>query len=105
MVDLRTQHGVGADAIDSLNRFYELKVYSGSEPDRISLTDAEVKRALETDNFFLVIVSHVEDTGAKPTVRFIPAPLHQLRVEAGSLGLAGIKEARSLVYEFDSAEE
>ncbi len=37
MVDLRTQHGVGADAIDALDRFYELKVYRHDEPDTIRL--------------------------------------------------------------------
>jgi hypothetical protein len=39
MRDLRAQHGVGADAVDALERFFELKVYAGAEPDRIMLED------------------------------------------------------------------
>ena len=51
--DLRAQRGVGADAIDELGRFYEMKVSAGSEPDQVTLTNAEVKRALTTPDFFL----------------------------------------------------
>lgn len=43
MVDLRAQRNVGADAIDDLKRFYELKVFSRAEPDHISLTPAEIQ--------------------------------------------------------------
>ena len=38
IVDLRTQRGVGADAIDELKNYYELKVSAGSEPDQVTLT-------------------------------------------------------------------
>ena len=63
IADLRAQHGVGADAIDELDQFYELKVSAGAEPDRVTLTDSEVQRALNEPGFFLVVVSGVE--GAK----------------------------------------
>lgn len=36
--DLRAQHGPGADAVDELARFYELKTYGGAKPDTIQLT-------------------------------------------------------------------
>ena len=38
IVDLRTQCGVGADAMDKLERFYELKVSGGGEPNYVTLT-------------------------------------------------------------------
>jgi hypothetical protein len=101
--DLRVQHGVGADAMDALDRFYELKVYSGAEPNRITLTESEIQRALESPDFFLVVVSHVEKSSAKPSVRIIPDPLRQLRIEGGSLSFVGIQDSQSLVYEFAEA--
>ena len=66
MTDLRTQRGVGADAIDDLRRFFELKVHAGAEPDQVKLTNAEVRRALSTDDYFLVVVSDVEGADAVP---------------------------------------
>jgi hypothetical protein len=50
----------GANAVDALSRFYELKAYSSAEPDTVSLTPAEFQRAVESDNFFLVVVSGLE---------------------------------------------
>lgn len=63
--DLRAQHCLGADAVDELARFYELKTYGGAEPDTIQLTPAEFQRAIESDDFFLVVVSGLE-AGAAP---------------------------------------
>ena len=50
IVDIRNQRGVGADAIDRLRNYYELKVSAGAEPDQVTLTSSEVKRALNTPN-------------------------------------------------------
>ena len=92
IVDLRTQHGVGADAVDQLGNFYELKVYAGSEPDEITLTASEVLRAHSTPNFFLVVVSNVEGADARPTVRFVVDPLKQLRsIKSESVTLSGLQ--------------
>ena len=100
--DLRAQRGVGADAIDELGRFYELKVSAGTEPDQVTLTNAEVKRALTTPNFFLVVVSGVEGVDAKPKVRVIIDPLSQLQpAESGAIMLSGVRSATSLTYDFD----
>jgi hypothetical protein len=104
IVDLGAQRNVGADAVEDLERFYELKVFAGAEPDRITLTDSEVQRALSTPDFFLVVVSGVEGVGAKPTVRVILDPIRQLQVaDTGSVTLAGVRNARSVIYEFDPA--
>ena len=66
--DIRSQGGVGADAVDELRRFYELKVSAGPEPDQITLTNAEVQRALTTEDFFLVVVSGVEHSETRVPV-------------------------------------
>ena len=99
--DLRAQRGVGADAIDELERFYELKVHAGGEPDQVTLTDAEVKRALTTKDFFLVVVSGVEGVDANPKVRIIVDPLRHLQpAESGAITLTGIRGATSRTYDF-----
>ena len=99
MVDLRAQRGVGADAMDDLRQFYELKVYAGAEPDEVRLTDSEFRRAIDETDFFLVVVSGVEEGSAEHTVRIIAQPLRQLRkLDQREFRLGGIREARSLLY-------
>lgn len=101
MRDLRAQHGVGADAIDALERFFELKVYAGDEPDRITLEESQIRRALSTPEFFLVVVSGVESQRAAPRVRVIVDPLRQLTMtESSSVGFTGVRDSKSLVYDF-----
>ena len=102
IVDQRTQRGVGADAIDSMESFYELKVSAGPEPDSVTLTNAEVRRALSTPNYFLIVISGIEGVDARPKVRIFVDPLKQLQlVERGSITLSGIQSAESLVYDFE----
>ena len=101
IADIRTQRGVGADAVDELKKYYELKVSAGPEPNEVTLTDSEVQRALTTPDFFLVVVSNIEGADARPTVRVVVDPLNQLRpTERGSITLSGVPEAKSLVYHF-----
>ena len=101
IADLRAQHGVGADAVDEMQRFYELKVSAGAEPDQITMTSAEVKRARTTPDFFLVVVSGIEGVDARPRVRVIVDPLSQLQpTESGSITLSGVQSATSLTYDF-----
>ncbi len=102
IADIRAQRGVGADALDELGKFYELKVSSGAEPNEVTLTDSGVQRALTTADFFLVVVSNLEEgADAQPTVRIVVDPLNQLRpTERGSITLSGVPEAKSLVYQF-----
>jgi hypothetical protein len=112
VADLRAQHGVGADAVDRLDRFFELKVHLGAEPDVVRLEESEIRRALSTPNFFLVVVSNVEGADARPKVRIIVDPVHQLSMtESSSVGFTGVRDAlHSLVYDLgpepdDPAEE
>ena len=105
IVDLRAQRGVGADAIDELKRFYELKVSAGREPNDVALTSAEWQRARSSSDFFLVVVSGVEQAEAKPSVRIIPRPLDQLEQRvSGTVVLSGVQDAKSVTYEFAPAD-
>lgn len=101
IADLRAQHGVGADAVDSLDRFFELKVHLGDEPDVIRLEESEIRRALSTPDFFLVVVSNVEGADARPKVRIIVDPVHQLTMtQSSSVAFTGVRGAEhSLVYD------
>jgi hypothetical protein len=106
MVDLRAQHGVGADAIDELRQFYELKVYSGPEPDHVVLEDSQIRRAMSTNNFFLVVVSGIEGEKATPRVRVIVDPLAQLRLsEQSQIKFFGVRQSHSLVYNLMPQED
>ena len=107
IVDLRTQFGVGADAMDEFRNFYELKVHAGAEPNSVSLTKPELQRARNSSDFFLVIVSQVEEKAdSKPIVRIIPRPLDQLEQSIPEkTTLSGIRDAKSLVYNFVRRDE
>lgn len=101
IVDLRAQRGVGADAVDELKNFYELKVFAGAEPNEVTLTDSEVRRAFTDENFFLVVVSNVEGADARPNIRIVNDPLNNLQpTERGTITLSGLRDATSLVYRF-----
>jgi hypothetical protein len=105
LVDLRTQRRVGADAIDELDRYFELKVYLGDEPDTIRLEESEFLRALSTPDFFLVIVSNVEKGSSQPRVRIIVDPVHQLRMtESSAVSFTGVRSVEhSIVYDLGPA--
>ena len=99
--DLRAQRGVGADAVDALRRFYELKVSAEAEPDQVTLTNSEVKRALSTPDFFLVVVSGIEGVNARPSIRVFVDPLKQLHpTDSGAITLSGVRSTKSLAYDF-----
>jgi hypothetical protein len=101
IVDLRAQHGVGADAIDNLERFFELKVHLGDEPDTIHLEESQIRRALSTPDFFLIVVSNIEGVNARPKVRIIIDPVHQLAMtQSSTVSFTGVRSAEhSLVYD------
>lgn len=103
--DLRHQHGVGADAVDALDRFYELKTTYGPEQDTVTVTAKECERAASGVEFFLVVVSGLA-ADSNPVLRLVPDPLHQLRIRPnGSVMLTGIKQSGSLIVEFGAREE
>ncbi len=103
IIDIRHQRHVGADAIDDLENFFELKVYAGPIPEMISLTNSEFRRARVTEQFFLVVVGNVERGDKGPEVRIITDPLNHLNVlPQGSVSLGGIRTAKALRYTFES---
>jgi len=105
--DLRDVRGVGVDAIDELRQCYEIKMSSDSAiPNDITLTASEVEAARNDPDFFLAIVSGLEDGAGKLRVRFIFDPLAQLDVRVrGDLTLTGVSRAQALEFEFDKVEE
>jgi hypothetical protein len=100
IIDLRNQRGVGADAVDSLERFFDLKAHLGDEPDSIHLEPSQIERALTTPGYFVVVVSNIEGVDARPQVRVIPDPVHQLTTaESSSVTFTGVRSAKhTLVY-------
>jgi signal transduction histidine kinase len=52
IADIRDQHNVGADAVDDLDDYFELKVHGEAIPDTVRLQDSQVQRALTTDGYF-----------------------------------------------------
>ncbi|WP_404434931.1 hypothetical protein LG299_05180 [Microbacterium lacus] len=103
IVDIRHQRNVGADAIDDLENFFELKVYAGPIPESISLTNSEFRRAQETEQFFLVVIGNVERSDKGPEILIFQDPLNHLNVlPQGSINLGGVRTARALRYTFES---
>jgi hypothetical protein len=103
--DYRHLRGVGADALDKLRRFFELKAYYGALPDEVSLTANEVERAIrEGKNFYLAVVAGLEE-GYDTVVRIVSNPLGNLKVKPSmSVTLTGIHSVRSAI-EVRFAEE
>lgn len=100
--DLRARRGIGADAIDDLRQFYEIKMASGAEvPDTVTLLRSEVERAQGDSDFFLAVVSGLENESGELRVRFIFDPLQQLSVRiGGDVVLSGIRQAEALEFVF-----
>ncbi len=103
--DLRNARGVGVDAIDELRQCYEIKMSSDSAiPNDITLTASEVEAAKNDPDFFLAIVSGLEEGAGKLRVRFIFDPLTQLDVRVrNDITLTGVSRAEALEFEFDKA--
>lgn len=90
--DYRHLRGVGADALDKLHRYFELKASYGSMPDDITLTAHEAERAVrEGDKFFLAVVAGLEE-GYETVVKIFPNPLRTLDLRpTTSVTLTGIR--------------
>jgi hypothetical protein len=96
--DYRHLRGIGADALDKLRRYFEIKATYGALPDDITLTANEAERAFrEGDKFFLAVVAGLEE-GYETVVRVFPNPLRVLDLKPNtSVTLTGITEGRSAV--------
>ena len=103
LVDLRAKHGVGADVVDDLRQFYEIKMASSSEvPNEVTLTASEVARAQAEPDFFLAVVSGLEELTGELRVRFIFNPLRLAMKIRGDVTLSGVREAEALEFVFSA---
>ena len=100
--DYRHLRGVGADALDKLRRYFEMKATYGPLPDEITLTANEAERAFnERDKFFLAVVAGLEE-GYETVVKIFPNPLASLELKPStSMTLTGIRtRGRALSVQF-----
>ena len=98
--DFRALRNVGADSIDNLRRYFEMKAHLGAVPDEITLEPSEFERAATVEGkgaYFLAVVGGLEE-GAETVIRIFAHPLRTLRWKRSStLRLAGMRTARALV--------
>lgn len=101
--DLRARRNIGADAVDELRQFFEIKMESsGTIPNEIRLTRSEVDLAQSDEDFFLAIVSGLEDNDSDLVVRFIFDPLNRLAYRIkGEVVLSGVREVEALEFPFN----
>jgi hypothetical protein len=102
--DYRHLRGVGADALDKLRRYFEIKATYGPLPDEVTLTANEAERAFrEGDRYHLAVVAGLEQ-GYETVVRIIPNPLRNLPLRPStSVTLAGIRgERRAITIRLDA---
>ncbi|WP_224274460.1 ATP-binding protein [Streptomyces sp. LS1784] len=95
-LDQRGKHGVGADAVDSAGRYYEIKAHGGPRPNEVTLTSAEFLRAQEQrESYVLILAEYLEEgSGGNPTLLMISDPLGQFDVEPVSdVRLKGLRGA------------
>ncbi len=85
--------------MDDMRRFFELKVSGGAEPDTVTLEASHVERTLSRPNFFLVVVSGVEQGAADVKVRFIHKPTESLAVAPKTkLEFSGVRRSTSMIF-------
>jgi hypothetical protein len=103
IADLRKRQGLGADAMDELRQFYELKMESSGEfPTEVTLQGSQLDAAQDPEvEFFLAVVAGLSDDSSELRVRFIFDPLDRtvLRIK-GEATLSGIPIAEALEYRF-----
>jgi hypothetical protein len=96
--DLRHVGRLGADVVDNLGKYFEIKASAGEMPDVIRLQYSELERSLErpAGHWFLVVVAGLE-RGYETKVRFILDPLRTLKwSDTGTITLSGVRTAEAL---------
>jgi hypothetical protein len=96
-----TSQPVGADAIGTDGRYYELKVHGGAASGALPLTSSEVLQARQLgQEYVLVVVENVEDSAANTRVTLIPNPLNVLTIwPAGQVEVTGYDDQSFERYE------
>ena len=96
--DFSALRGIGADSIDDLDRFFELKVFAGDAPDEVRFEASEFERAVKAKkDYFLAVVSGLEE-GKETQIRIFADPVRTLPWHRKSqIKLGGIRSAGSRV--------
>lgn len=96
--DFRDMHHVGADSIDDLRRYFELKAHLGDAPDEVRFEASQFERAVrEGKNYFLAVVSGLEE-GKETQISIFPDPVRNLQWRRTStIKLGGIRSGASKV--------
>jgi hypothetical protein len=106
--DFRAVRNIGADSIDNLRRYFEMKAHLGPVPDEITLEPSEFERAATVEAsgaYFLAVVGGLEQ-GTETVIRIFAHPLRALRWKRTStIRLAGVRSARALVIPIDDGED
>jgi hypothetical protein len=102
--DLRRRRGIGADAMDDLSQLFEIKMSSGELSNEVTLKRSQAEAALDPD-FFLAVVSGLDEGDVPLTVRFIFDPLRRLQQRiTGDVTLTGIRDVEALEYSFGTVD-
>jgi hypothetical protein len=87
--DYRHLRGIGADALDKLKRYFEIKTYYGRLPDEITLTHNESVRALrEREKSVLAVIAGLE-VGYDTVVKVFNNPLRTLEIKPNTTVILG----------------
>ncbi len=106
LTDFRNQHGIGADAVDELLRYFEIKAHAREMPDEVSLTAAESHQASRQGNaYFLAVIAGLE-RGWPTRMRIFKSPLTELEWRPSTtIHLGGIRTRRAIDVPFTESEE
>ena len=90
--DYSALHQIGADSIDNLSRYFELKTFSGDATDEVRFEHSEFQRAIEAEkDYFLAVVSGLEE-GKDTEIRIFADPLRTLQLKrVPQIRLGGIR--------------
>ena len=96
--DFSHLRGIGADAMDRLERAFEIKSYAGVMPDQVNLTANEAKKAFAAGSkYFLAVVAGLEE-GYETVARIIVDPLRTLEVgRSTTVVLRGIRSTERAI--------
>ena len=94
--DFSALRGIGADSIDNLKRYFELKVFSGDASDEIRFEPSEFERAVQAKgDYFLAVVSGLEE-GYNTQIKIFADPVRTLPIRrVPQIRLGGVRTPSS----------
>ena len=96
--DFSALRGIGADSIDNLKRFFELKAFAGDAPDEVRFEASQFERAVkERKDYFLAVVSGLEE-GKDTQIRIFADPVRTMPWRRTSqIRLGGVRSGPRLL--------